>query len=91
MWRTLLTAALVYGSGHPGLDGWRPSLLDGPVQSFHQLINTAASDGKKMIADLGDSPGMRCLRDYIASVEAQLRQQTTDDGRPRTEDAGQRT
>jgi hypothetical protein len=79
MWRTLLTAALVYGSGHPGLGGWRPSLLDGPLQSFHQLVNKAAGDGKKMIADLDDSPGMRYLRDYIASTEARLRQQTTED------------
>jgi hypothetical protein len=81
MWRTLLTAALVYGCGHPGLGGWRPALLDGPLQTFHQLVNAAAGDGKKMIASLDDSPYMRSLRDYIAGVEAQLRQQTADGGR----------
>jgi hypothetical protein len=79
MWRTLLTAALVYGCGHPGLGGWLPPLLDGPLQSFHQLVNTAAGDGKKVITSLDDSSYMRTLKDYVAGVDARLRQQTTED------------
>jgi hypothetical protein len=73
MWRTLIAATLVYGSGHPSLDGYRPAFLDRPLQSFHEDINSTARDGKKALASLDESRGMRYLKDYIERIEAQLR------------------
>jgi hypothetical protein len=73
MWRTLLAAAAVYGCGHPGLDGYRPALLDRPLQSFHKDINAAARDGKAVLATLDDARCMRYLKGYIERVDAQLR------------------
>jgi hypothetical protein len=73
MWRTLFAAALVYGGGHPSFDGYRPALLDRPLQSFYQDVNTAARDGQKVLATLDDARCMRYLKGYIARMDAQLR------------------
>ena len=66
MWRTLFAATLVYGYGHPSLDGYRPALLDRPLQSFHQDVNSTARDGKKVLATIDDAlgrlPGDRNMR-----------------------------
>jgi hypothetical protein len=64
---------MVYGCGHPSLDGYRPALLDRPLQSFYQDVNTAARDGQKVIATLDDYRCMRYLKGYITKVDAQLR------------------
>jgi hypothetical protein len=73
MWRSLIAATLVYGSGHPSVDGYRPALLDKPLQSFHQDINTVARDGKKVLATLDETRCMSYLKGYIARMDAQLR------------------
>lgn len=73
MWRTLIAATLAYGTGHPSVDGYRPALLDKPLQSFHQDINAAARDGKKVLATLDDTRWMNYLKGYIARMDAQLR------------------
>jgi len=72
MWRTLISATLVYGYGHPSLDGYRPGFLDRPLQSFHQDVNSTARDGKKVLATLDDARA-RYLRDYMERIEARLR------------------
>jgi hypothetical protein len=72
MWRTLIAATLVYGYGHPSLDGFRPALLDRPLQSFHQDVNSTARDGKKVIATIDDARA-RYLKEYIERIEAHLR------------------
>jgi hypothetical protein len=72
MWRTLIAATLVYGYGHPSLDGYRPALLDRPLQSFHQDVNSTARDGKKVLAALDDARA-RYLKDYMEHIEARLR------------------
>ncbi len=73
MWRTLFAAVAVYGWGHPGLDGYRPALLDRPLQSFYADVNSTARDGQKVLATLDDARCMRYLKGYIARVDAQLR------------------
>jgi hypothetical protein len=55
------------------VDGYRPALLDKPLQSFHQDINAAARDGKKVLATLDDTRWMNYLKGYIARMDAQLR------------------
>jgi hypothetical protein len=73
MWRTLFAASLVYGCGHPSLDGYRPALLDRPLQSFYQDVNSTARDGQKVFATLDDYRCMRYLKGYITKMDAQLR------------------
>jgi hypothetical protein len=79
MWRTFLTAVLIYGCGHPGLERFRPALLGVPLQAFHQHVNAAALDGKKLIAGIDDSRFMRHLKEYIAGMDARLRSNTPTD------------
>ncbi len=73
MWRSLITAWIVYGCGHPALEAYRPAVFDRPLQSFHETVNGAARDGKKAIASLEDTRLMRYVKDYIASMDARLR------------------
>jgi hypothetical protein len=73
MWRALITACIIYGCGHPSLEGYRPAVLDRPLQGFHETVNTAARDGRKAIAAIDESRWMRYLKDYIAEMEMRLR------------------
>jgi len=73
MWRTVITAGIVYGCGHPGLERYRPAVLDRPLQSFYETVNAAALDGRKAIAPLDNSRWMRYLKHYMAQMEARLR------------------
>jgi hypothetical protein len=73
MWRGLFAAGLIYGFGHPSFDGYRPSLLDRPLQAFYQDVNQTARDGRKMLASLEDPRAMRSVRSYIAKIDSQIR------------------
>ena len=73
MWRTALMAALVYGYGHPGLEGYRPATLDRPLQAFHAEINQIARDGQRVVAHLDNTRTARVLRSYIERADTQLR------------------
>ena len=73
MWRALISISLIYGSGHPSLDGYRPALLDRALQSFHEEVNSAARDGQKVLASIDDTRLMRYLKDYAARIDARLR------------------
>ena len=73
MWRSIIIAAVVYGAGHPGLDGWRPGALDRPLQSFYQEVNHVAKDGKRVLTTLDDARSMRYLKGYIDHMETTLR------------------
>jgi len=79
MWRTLIAATVVYGSGHPGLDGHRPALLDHPLQSFYQDVNATARDGRRAIAGFDQARYLGYLRSFIARADAQLRPTNTSD------------
>jgi hypothetical protein len=73
MWRSLFAVVLVYGGGHPSLDGYRPALLDRPLQGFHRDVNEAAREGRKVLVALDDARWLRYLKVYIARMDAQLR------------------
>jgi hypothetical protein len=73
MWRSLFAASLIYAGGHPSLDGYRPKLLDRPLQGFYQDVNSAARDGRQVLTTLDDARCMRYLKGYIDRMEAQLR------------------
>jgi hypothetical protein len=73
MLRTFITAVIVYGGGHPSLDGHRPALLDRPLQSFYAEVNTTARGGRSALATLDDARCMRYLTAYIDRMGAQLR------------------
>ena len=55
MWRIFCVVAIVYGCGHPGLDGYRPVALDVPLQTFYQQVNKAAQDGQRMLVSANES------------------------------------
>ena len=73
MWRSLITAALVYGYGHPGFDGYRPGPLDIPLQGFYREVNVIARDGHRVLTTLDDARSMRYLKGYIEQMDTQLR------------------
>jgi hypothetical protein len=73
MWRSLVAIVLVYGTGHPNLDGYRPALLDRPLQSFYRSVNETGRWGQKAIASIDGTSWMRYLRVYVARMDTQLR------------------
>jgi hypothetical protein len=73
MWRGLVTVWVIYGCGHPTLDGYRPAWIDRPLQSFYENVNTTARDGQKVLASIDESRWMRYLKDYVSSMNARLR------------------
>ena len=73
MWRTLISVSLIYGSGHPNLDGYRPALLDHALQSFHQEVNAVARDGERLLAGVNDTRFVHYLKDSFARAEGRLR------------------
>ena len=50
MWRGVLAAVLVYGCGHPALEGYRPDWLERPLQGFYQEVQKAAVNGRFALA-----------------------------------------
>jgi hypothetical protein len=73
MWRSLFSALMIYGFGHPSFDGYRPTLLDRPFQSFYVEVNQFARDGRTALKTLDDARCMRYLKAYIDHMDAQLR------------------
>jgi len=72
MWRSLCVAAIAYGCGHPGLDGYRPVALDAPLQAFYQQVNKAGQEGWRVMASVNVARASY-LKAYMASAEKQLR------------------
>jgi len=73
MFRTLIAAAAIYTCGHPALDGYRPTVLDKPLQGFYGDVNVAARDGRRALAVLDDARAMRYLNVFIQRIDAELR------------------
>jgi hypothetical protein len=77
MWRSLLSAAIVYGCGNPTFDGSRPTMLERPLQAFHQHVNQAVRECHKVLAVLDDAR-MRVTRAAVERVQKEWR--ALDDG-----------
>jgi hypothetical protein len=73
MFRTLIVAAAVYACGHPALDGYRPAVLDKPLQSFYGEVNLAAGDGRRALTSFDDACAMRCLNNYFKRGGVRMR------------------
>ena len=72
MWRSLCVAAIAYGCGYPGLDGYRPAALDAPLQAFYQQVNKAGLEGRRVLASVNDAR-TSYLKAYMGRAEQQLR------------------
>jgi hypothetical protein len=72
MWRTLIVAAIFYGFGYPGLEGYRPAALNTALQAFYQQVNRAGQEGQKALASL-NSARASYLKAYMGRAEKQLR------------------
>ncbi|HLH96857.1 MAG TPA: hypothetical protein VKW08_17235 [Xanthobacteraceae bacterium] len=72
MWRSLFIVVIVYGCGHPSLDGYRPAALDKPLQAFYQQANKAALEARRILASLNVA-GASYLKAYLGQAERQLR------------------
>ena len=79
MWRTLIAASLAYGCGHPRLDGYRPPILDRPLQSFHQDLNSIGREGRKTLASFDGTRYLSYLEGYVTRIDALLRGRPTQD------------
>ena len=77
MWRSMCVAAIAYGCGHPGLDGYRPAALDRPLQAFYQQVNKAGLAGKKALASANEARA-GYFKTYLGRAERQLRSQPLD-------------
>ncbi len=73
MWRTFIAGIIIYGWGHPGLDGYRPALLERPLQSFYAEVNATARDGWIALGTLDDARCMRYLTAHMDRMGTQLR------------------
>jgi hypothetical protein len=73
MYRTLIAAALFYAYGHPAFDGYRPGVLDAPLQGLHREINHMASDGQRALGTLDDARSMRYLKGYTGQMTTILK------------------
>lgn len=73
MGRIFFAGVILYGWGHPSLDGYRPAVLDRPLQSFYAEVNATARDGRSAFAVLDDARTMRYLEGHIERMGTQLR------------------
>ena len=73
MCRIFIAGVILYGWGHPSLDGHRPALLDRPLQTFYAEVNASARDGRSALAVLDDVRCMRYLAAHIERMGTQLR------------------
>jgi hypothetical protein len=72
MWRSMFMAAIVYGSGGPGWDGYRPAALDRPLQAFYRQVNVAAEQGRTLFVAANAARGAY-VKAYLTRAERQLR------------------
>jgi hypothetical protein len=71
MWRSIYIAAIAYGCGAPGWDGYRPVTLDRPLQAFYRQVNAAADQGRSLLV-AANAARSAYVRAYVARVEKQF-------------------
>ena len=73
MFRILVTAAVLCGSGHPSLDGYRPVALDRPLRELHRDINRAAAEGRRALKFFDDARTVRHFTGALNQLNAMWR------------------
>ncbi len=73
MFRSLIAAAVVYAYGHPAFDGYRPSILDKPLQGFYGDVNIAARNGRNVLASFDGARAVSYLNYYVQRIDTELR------------------
>jgi hypothetical protein len=73
VFRTLPAVATVYGYAHPAFDGYRPPMLDKPLQSFYVEVNSSAQDTRRAFGVLDDARSMRYLNVFMERLDIELR------------------
>jgi hypothetical protein len=73
MWRCALAAIAVYFYGHPAFDGYRPTALDQPLQSFYTDINLVARLGKQTLTGFDRDHAKQQARKFVDQVEGELK------------------
>lgn len=68
----LVRGGIVYGCGTPGLDGYRPTALDDPLQAFYQQVNKAGQESQKVLVSLNDARASY-FKTYVRCAGKQLR------------------
>jgi hypothetical protein len=72
MWQSLCIVVIAYGCGHPVLDGYRPAMLDAPLQGFYRQVNKAGQEGQRALSSVNDARASY-LKAYLGRAEKQLR------------------
>jgi hypothetical protein len=63
-------AAIAYAWGAAGWDGYRPAVLDRPLQAFHRQVNLAGEQGRSLLV------AANSLRSsYVNAILAQAKKQ----------------
>jgi hypothetical protein len=65
MWRSLISAVIVYGFGHPSLDSVRPTVFDRPFQAFYQEVNHVALESRMALRSLENMRFVREIKGYV--------------------------
>lgn len=73
MWRGIISALLVYSYGAPVFEGYRPALLDRPLQTFHGEINFAARSGQYLVTRMDEQQVKTSLRAFVGRIDSELR------------------
>jgi hypothetical protein len=73
MIRTSIAAALVYALGLSLFDGYRPALLDEPLQTFAAQVNLAAQYCWRKVPSIDVARAKHYVAAYIERTGAELR------------------
>lgn len=73
MIRTSIAAALVYALGLPFFDGYRPAVLDEPLQTFATQINLTAQYSWRTAASIDVPRLKRYVSVHVERMGAELR------------------
>jgi hypothetical protein len=73
MWRSLISAVLLYGYGHSACDSFRPAMFDRPLQGLHREVNQAAIEGQRALGGLDGARTMSYLKGYSEHMSSTLK------------------
>jgi len=78
MWRGVLAAVLIYGCGHPALEGYRPDWLDRPLQGFYREVQKAVSNGRIALASFDQERVAGYIRIFTDRFQSEVAKDMKD-------------